>query len=58
MAMEDKEKVAYPGRDGQASDPVRHERCQRRLQRAVEASEYSYKASQLYLTHTYIQVPM
>lgn len=38
--MEEKEKAAYPGRDGLASpNPVRHEKCKRRLQKAVESSE-------------------
>ena len=39
--MDEKEKVAYPGRAGDAtSDPVRHKKCMKRLQHAIEKSKY------------------
>ena len=37
--MDEKERAAYPGRSGQTSSKVVHQRCQRRLEHAVQKSE-------------------
>ena len=42
MAMAEKERAAYPGRSGQTSSKVVHQRCQRRLEHAVNKSEELY----------------
>ncbi len=47
--MDVKENAAYPGRSGQTSSKVVHQRCQRRLEHAVQKSEDVELAGELAL---------
>lgn len=40
MDPEAKAENVYPGRAGKPSNPAQHEKCMKRLRRAIESSEF------------------